>query len=113
MFRSALGVVFAWMERRAAALVVVFAAAIFALARWIVPGTAPARLPALTPSEQIPPLLIFAVAIAALALLLAALSGAAGRKLALPLLLVGALTVDGLLVVNPWRALACWSLPRC
>ena len=101
----ALGVVFTWMERRAAVLVVAFAAAFFALARWIVPGAVSARLPALMPSEQIPPLLIIAVAIAVGALLVAALASAAGRKLVPLMLLIGALTVDGLLVVNPWLRL--------
>ena len=101
----ALGVVFAWMERRAAVLVVAFAAALFALARWIVPGTIAARLPALTPSEQISPLLIITVAIAAGALLVAALTSAAGRKLVPEILLIGAITVNGLLVVSPWLRL--------
>ena len=105
-----LGIAFAWMERRATALVIVLAAAIFALARWLVPATASARVPALAPSEQISPLLIFAVTIAALALLLAALSGAAGRKLALPIFLVGALTVNGLLAVNAWARLGLLEL---
>ena len=62
------------------------------------------------PVEQISPLLIVTVAIAAGALLIAALSGAAGRKLALPLLLVGVLTVDGLLVVSPWPRLGLLEL---
>jgi multicomponent Na+:H+ antiporter subunit A len=105
-----LGIVFGWMERRATALVVVLAAAIFALMRWVVPGTAPAHLPALAPSQQIPLQLMFAVAIAAGALLLAALSSAAGRKLALPILLVGVLTVDGLLVMNAWARLSLLEL---
>ncbi len=42
-----LGIVFAWMERRATALVVVLAAAIFALVRWVVPGSVAVRIPAL------------------------------------------------------------------
>jgi multicomponent Na+:H+ antiporter subunit A len=101
----ALGVVFAWMERRAAVLVVVFAAAFFAVARWIVPGVASASLPALMPVEQISPLPIIAVAIAAGALLIAALTSATGRKLVPEILLIGAATVNGLLVVNPWLRL--------
>jgi multicomponent Na+:H+ antiporter subunit D len=100
-----LGVVFAWMERRAAVLVVVFAAAFFALARWIVPRTVSVRIPALMPPEQISPLLIIAVAIAAGALLVAALAGAAGRKLVPEILLIGAVTVNGLLVVSAWLRL--------
>ena len=106
----ALGVAFAWMERRAAVLVVVFAAAFSALARWIVPGTFSAHLPPLMPSEQIPPLLIAAVTIAAIALLIAALASATGQKLVPEILLAGALTVDGLLVVNPWWRLGLLEL---
>jgi len=106
----ALGQVFAWMERRAAVLVVVFAAAFFALARWVVPGTASTRLLTLLPPEQISPLLIFAVAIAAGALLVAALASAAGLKLVPLILLTGALTVDALLVVNPWWRLGLLEL---
>ncbi len=101
-----LGAAFAWMERRAAVLVVVFAAAALALARWIVPGTARAGFGALAPSTQIPPLLILAVTIAACALLLAALSSPYGRKLALPMLFVAALAVDGLFAVNSWARLS-------
>ncbi|MGO8756657.1 MAG: proton-conducting transporter membrane subunit [Terracidiphilus sp.] len=107
---GALGNVFAWMERRSAALVVVFAAAIFALARWIVPGAAQFHMPALIPLEQVPLILIFAVAVAALALLLAALSASAGRRVALPILLIGAIAVDGLLVGNSWARLGLLEL---
>jgi multicomponent Na+:H+ antiporter subunit D len=49
--------------------------------------------------------LIFAVAIAAGALLVAALTSAAGRKLVPEILLIGAVTVSGLLVVNAWLRL--------
>ncbi len=100
----ALGAVFAWMEQQATFLLALFAAAIFALVRWIVPGAEPGlpHLPAVLPMAMIPPLLIFAVAIAALALLLAALSSEQGRNLAPLLLLIGVLTVDGLLTVNAW-----------
>ncbi|MGB9406918.1 MAG: proton-conducting transporter membrane subunit, partial [Terracidiphilus sp.] len=101
-----LGVAFAWMERRATMLVVVFAAAALALARWAVPGTAQAGFEALAPFAQIPPLLILAVAIAACALLLAALSSPYGRKLALPMLFVAALVVDGLFAANSWARLS-------
>ncbi len=38
-----LGQVFAWMERRATLLIVVFAAAMFAVARWIVPAKSPRK----------------------------------------------------------------------
>ncbi len=102
--------VFAWMERRAATLVVAFAAVAFVLARWIFPGFAvPSRLAPL-PSEQIPLMLILAIAVAACALLIAALASAAGRKLVPEILLAGALTVDGLLVVSPWWRLGLLEL---
>jgi len=98
-----LGLVFAWMERRATLLLVVFAAAIFVLARWIVPGMVPAHIPAVMPLEQMPLLLICAVGLAAFALVVAALAGPASRKhipqlLAPFLFLIGGLTVIGLLI---------------
>jgi len=105
-----LGQIFAWMERRAAILVVAFAAIAFALARWIVPGLAVPSPLAPVPSEQIPLLLILAIAIAAGALLIAALANAAGRKLVPEILLAGAFTVDGLLVVSPWWRLGLLEL---
>jgi multicomponent Na+:H+ antiporter subunit D len=98
------------MERRAAILVVAFAAIAFALARWIVPGLAVPSPLAPVPSEQIPLLLILAIAIAAGALLIAALANAAGRKLVPEILLAGAFTVDGLLVVSPWWRLGLLEL---
>lgn len=98
---QSLGRVFEWMEHRAAVLVVAFAAAAFVLARWIVPGLAVPGLLAPLPSEQISPLLILAIAVAAAALLIAAFASAAGRKLVPEILLAGTLTVDGLLVVSP------------
>ncbi len=98
-----LGQAFAWMERHATILLVVFAAAIFALVHWIVPGVVPAQIPAVMPLEQMPLLLICAVGLAAFALVVAALAGPASRKhipqlLAPFLLLIGALTVIGLLI---------------
>jgi formate hydrogenlyase subunit 3/multisubunit Na+/H+ antiporter MnhD subunit len=99
----ALGVVVSWMERRATLLLVVFAAAIFVLARWIVPGVAPTHIPAVMPLEQMPLMLICAVGLAALALFVAALAGPASRRfipqLFPPLLfLIGGLTIIGLLI---------------
>ncbi len=104
-----LGQVFAWMERRAAVLVLALATVACVLARWVVPATASSRLPALVP-QQIAPLLIVAVAAAAAALLVAALAGAAGRKLAPEILLAGVLTVDGLMAVSPWWRLGMLEL---
>jgi NADH:ubiquinone oxidoreductase subunit 5 (subunit L)/multisubunit Na+/H+ antiporter MnhA subunit len=95
----ALGVVFGWMERNALALVIVFAALACALVRWIVPGKALTTLPSVVPLQLVPLLLIAAIAIAALALLIVA-GSRAGLRLALWMLLIGVLTVDGLLTVN-------------
>jgi formate hydrogenlyase subunit 3/multisubunit Na+/H+ antiporter MnhD subunit len=91
------------MERRATLLLVVFAAAIFVLARWIVPGVVPNHIPAVMPLAQMPLILICAVGLAALALVVAALAGPASRKhipqLLAPLLfLIGGLTSIGLLI---------------
>ena len=96
-----LGVAFAWMERRATLLLVVLAAAIFALVYWVVPGVVPAHIPTAMPLAQIPLMLLWAVGLAALALFLAALAGPASRRhipqLFAPLLfLIGAITVSGL-----------------
>jgi multicomponent Na+:H+ antiporter subunit A len=93
-----LGQVFAWIERRATLLLVVFAAAIFVLVRWAVPGAVPAPIPAVMPLAQIPLLLLWAVGLAALALLLAALSGRSNWKVVPLLLLIGAITISGLLI---------------
>ena len=100
----AIGAVVAWMERNATFTLIVLTAAIFVLVRWIVPGGAlqPLHTPASAAFDQVPAVLICAIAIAAVALLLAAVSSAYGRRFLLPMLLVGGLTIDGLFVVNPW-----------
>jgi multicomponent Na+:H+ antiporter subunit D len=99
------------MERNATVLVVVLGAAIFALLRWVVPGTSPiASTLALEP--HIPLLLSAAIGTAALALFLAALAKAPGRSADrwLGILLVGGLSVAGLAVANPWLRLALLEL---
>jgi multicomponent Na+:H+ antiporter subunit A len=100
-----LGVIVGWMERHALALVVVLAAAVFALVRWVVPGVQ-TGLP-LSAEPHAPVLLIGAVAGAAIALLLASfVSGAKGKIPLWPcVLIVGALCVAGLMVANPWLRL--------
>ena len=70
----ALAAVFAWMERRATLLLVIFAAAIFALVRWVVPGAFPTRLPQVMPLTQIPIMMLLAVGVATIALSVAALA---------------------------------------
>ena len=98
-----LGQLFAWMEERATLLLIMLAAAIFALVRWAVPGM-PVSIsePALAP--QVPLLLISAIAIAAAALFFAAL---AKRPNVIPsvwpyMLIVGGLSVVGIALSHPW-----------
>ncbi len=94
-----LGQVFAWMERRATLLLVVFAAAIFAVARWIVPATTGAieHTPA-----QMPLLLMAAIGVAAAALFAASIGKSTIRIPLWPcMLIVGGLSVAGLAVANP------------
>ena len=104
----ALGVVAGWMEQRAAVLVALLAATIFALVRWMIPGVQPGgRGVPLMPEPHAPAVLIAAIATAAVALLLASLvNGLKGR---LPLwsfvVTAGGLCVAGLIVDNPWLRL--------
>ena len=97
--------VVAMLERIAAILVVLLAVAIFACIRWGLPsppGSAEAS-PMPTPS-----VLIAAIAVAAAGLFFASLvSGAKGRIPLWPcILVVGSLSVAGLLVANPWLRLS-------
>ena len=110
----ALGVLVFWMESQAALLVIVFAAVLCAAARWGLPqvelnpsvgGIVPA-------GPHMPPLLIFAVAAAALALLPASFLKIARIKLPLwpCVLIVGSLSVAGLMVASPWLRLGLLEL---
>jgi multicomponent Na+:H+ antiporter subunit A len=101
-----LAAVFTWMESRATVLLVVFAAAIFALARWFVPAVAPLHAPAVLPLTEIPILLVLAAGVAALALAVAAFASPASRKhipqLFAPLVLfAGLFTVIGMISPVP------------
>ncbi len=102
-----LGIVFAWMERRAALLVVVFAAAILAGVRWLAP-----EVPMIEPTvaSRVPALLIACCAVAAVALVLAALSSSAWRRLAPLMTLASAAAVAGLAVSDPWLRLGLLEL---
>jgi NADH:ubiquinone oxidoreductase subunit 5 (subunit L)/multisubunit Na+/H+ antiporter MnhA subunit len=104
-----LGVAVGWMERKALLLVVVFAAAIFALIRWGMPAPLGAHNGGPMP---MPPVLIAAIAVAAASLILASLvSGVKGKIPLWPcMVLVGGLTVAGLLVANPWFRLGLLEL---
>jgi multicomponent Na+:H+ antiporter subunit A len=105
-----LGQVFAWMERRATLLLVIFAAAIFALAYWAVPGVVHTQIPAVMPLAQIPLILLWAVGLTALALLVASLSVRSDWKIAPLLLLIGGLTVSGLVHPLAWARLGALEL---
>ena len=98
-----LGIVFAWMERHATVLILVFAAAMLAGVRWLAPAAVNA---APSSPAAIPPLLVAACAVAAGALLLAAVTITTWRKL-VPLMLVACVAVvAGLTVHDPWFRLA-------
>jgi multicomponent Na+:H+ antiporter subunit A len=95
-----LGAVFAWMEGRATLLLVVFAAAIFALLRWVVPGTAGSLEGG---AAQVPLLLMAAIGVAGFALFVASIGKSTIRIPLWPcMLIVGGLSVAGLAVSNPW-----------
>jgi NADH:ubiquinone oxidoreductase subunit 5 (subunit L)/multisubunit Na+/H+ antiporter MnhA subunit len=98
----ALGVAVSWMERRATVLIIVLAAAMLAGVRWFAPGVASAE--ALV-SPRMPALLVAACAVAAGALILAALTHAAWRRLAPVMVLISLATVAGLVVADPWMRL--------
>jgi multicomponent Na+:H+ antiporter subunit A len=98
-----LGVVVGWMERYAAVLVVVLAAAMLAGLRWYSAGTALLETPAVLPMRLV---LVAACAVAAVALILASLYSKANRsfmpQLFVPLMvLVSLATVAGMVAANP------------
>ena len=97
-----LGVVVAWMERYAAVLVIVLAAAVLAGMRWLAPGVASV---AALPAPQIPQLLVAACAVAAIALILAALINTKRLRLAPLMILTSAATIAGLVVADSWLRL--------
>ena len=100
----ALASIVAMLERHAALLVVLFAGAIFAFVRFTVPGALGTN--PLVPLPT-PPLLIAAIALAAAALFFASLVSGAKSKIPLwpCMLVVGSLSIAGLLVTNPWLRL--------
>jgi multicomponent Na+:H+ antiporter subunit A len=99
-----LGAVVAVLEKRAALFVVVFAALVFAFVQWVMSAPAGAYTGGTPP---MPPVLIAAVGLAALALFIASLvSGAKGKIPLWPcMLVVGGLCVGGLLTSNEWLRL--------
>jgi len=101
------GVAVSWMERRALVLVVVLAAAVLAGLRWLVPAMP--NLGSLA-SPLVPAPLLAACAVAAGALILAALSQSAWRRLIPLMILTGVATVAGLAVNGPWTRLGLLEL---
>jgi multicomponent Na+:H+ antiporter subunit A len=102
-----LGVVVSWMEQRAAVLIVALAAALLMGLHWFAPGMANIETLA---SPAVPALLIAACAVAAAALILAALSHSAWRRLAPLMIMAAVATVAGLAVSGPWSRLALLEL---
>jgi formate hydrogenlyase subunit 3/multisubunit Na+/H+ antiporter MnhD subunit len=98
-----LGVIVSWMERHALALVVVLAACVLMGIRWFAHGIilSITRVP-LAPQAQAPTLLVVACAVAAVALVMVALSHTTSRNLAPLMILAGVATVAGLAVADPW-----------
>jgi formate hydrogenlyase subunit 3/multisubunit Na+/H+ antiporter MnhD subunit len=99
-----LGVVVAVLERKATVFVIAFAVLIFAFVEWVMPAPPGAYTGGPTP---IPSVLIAAIGVAAAGLFLTSLvSGAKGKITLWPcLLIVGGLSVGGLLMANPWLRL--------
>jgi formate hydrogenlyase subunit 3/multisubunit Na+/H+ antiporter MnhD subunit len=101
-----------WMERNALALVVVAAACVLACAKLFLPGAwawkefvraviVDMPIQFKTPPTQVPTLLVITCAVAAIALVLAALSHRTNRRLLPLLILASASTVVGLIVSEP------------
>jgi len=106
-----LGVAVSWLERRALTVVIVMTAAVFLYIRWAAPGIQPAgsRIP-LMPEPTAPLFLVIACALAAIALILAALSNAVEPKLTLVMVIVSVFTVTGLLASHQWLRLGLLEL---
>jgi NADH:ubiquinone oxidoreductase subunit 5 (subunit L)/multisubunit Na+/H+ antiporter MnhA subunit len=97
----ALGAVVGWMERNSLALVIVFSAAVLAFVRWETPIASGAHEGGPMP---IPGVLTASIAAAVVALFLASLVSSAKGKIPLwpCMIIVGGLTVAGLMVASPW-----------
>ncbi len=95
-----LAIAVSWMERHATVLVVAGAALVFAFVQWIVPAPSGSYTGAQLP---VPTAIIAAIAVAASGLFFASLASGAKRKLPLwpCMLIVGGLSVAGLMVANP------------
>jgi multicomponent Na+:H+ antiporter subunit A len=99
--------VVAWMERRAAVLVIALSVALLIGLRWLVPAASGAVGTMVIPA---PALLTAGCAIAAVALMLAALAQSAWRRLIPLMLLAGVATIAGLATADPWLRLGLLEL---
>ena len=102
-----LGVLISWMEQQALVLVFVLAGLILAAVRFLVPAVG--NLP-IGASIPVPQMLVAACAIAAVALIIAALSQAKTRTLAGLMVLVSAAAIAGLASTDPWLRLGLLEL---
>jgi multicomponent Na+:H+ antiporter subunit D len=102
-----LGVVVSWMERQALVLVIALAALIMVVVRFMVPGVGSLPTGASIP---VPQMLVAACGLAAVALILAALSQAKTRSLAGLMVLVSVAAIAGLSVSEPWIRLGLLEL---
>jgi NADH:ubiquinone oxidoreductase subunit 5 (subunit L)/multisubunit Na+/H+ antiporter MnhA subunit len=102
-----IGIASDWAERDATILLLVFVSAVFGLVRWILPGDASMSLPATPLIEQMPAALIWAIAIAGAALIVASLVSSPRKDFPLwvPVLAAGGITVWGLTASAPWLRL--------
>jgi formate hydrogenlyase subunit 3/multisubunit Na+/H+ antiporter MnhD subunit len=101
----ALAMAVSWMEGNATALVVILAAAVFAGARWMVPGVAPVMGGMPAEPAQVPAVIIAACGVAAAALLVVTLAIQKTRGHAPLMLLAGGSSVGGLLMPGAWLRL--------
>jgi multicomponent Na+:H+ antiporter subunit A len=102
-----IGAAVTWMEGKATILVVLLAAVALVGVRWLALGDTGAEAIA---SPRVPPLLALACAVAAGALILAALTQSAWRRLAPLMILAAAATVAGLALADPWQRLGLLEL---
>jgi hypothetical protein len=101
----ALALAVSWMELNATVLVVILAAAVFVVVRWIVPGVAPVMGGMPAEPAQVPALMIAACGVAGAALLVVTLAIQKTRGHAPLMLLAGTSAVGGLLMPGVWLRL--------
>jgi multicomponent Na+:H+ antiporter subunit A len=107
----ALGAVVAGLERHALAATVALSATVFVVVRWVAPGVETTWHRGLVaPALHVPMMLVAACGVAAVALVIAALTSRAQRARALLMLVVGISTLAGLLSSEHWLRLGLLEL---